>query len=128
MASPEQSRLQRVRRHWVTALKVHARRSLDEFHMIRRALRHPGVPWHAKLVCGLAVLYIVSPIQLIPNFIPILGQMDDLLVLALAIKILKKYASPTALEECRQAPHPSVRLANASQAPAPALWHRNATD
>ena len=42
------------------------------------------VPWHAKMVVGCAVLYVVSPIQLIPNFIPIIGQLDDVLVVTLS--------------------------------------------
>jgi uncharacterized membrane protein YkvA (DUF1232 family) len=61
---------------------------------------HPQVPWHAKAVAGCAVLYVVSPIQIIPNFIPIIGQMDDVLVVTLAIKYLKRYVPQDVLDEC----------------------------
>ncbi len=61
---------------------------------------HPQVPWHAKAVAGCAVLYIVSPIQIIPNFIPVIGQMDDVLVVTLGIKYLRRYVPQSVLDEC----------------------------
>jgi uncharacterized membrane protein YkvA (DUF1232 family) len=90
-----QNRLKRMRR----TLNTRTRQLLNEFHIILRALVHPGVPWFPKLICGCAVLYIISPIQLIPNFIPILGQLDDVLVVGLAIRVLKKYAPQIVLGE-----------------------------
>jgi uncharacterized membrane protein YkvA (DUF1232 family) len=72
---------------------------------------HPNVPWHAKAVAGCAVVYIVSPIQLIPNFIPIVGQMDDVLAVFLAIKYLKRNVSQTVLDECRNGSRVSARKA-----------------
>jgi uncharacterized membrane protein YkvA (DUF1232 family) len=44
-------------------------------------LKHPMTPWPAKLVAGCTAAYLLSPIQLIPTFIPVIGQMDDLFVL-----------------------------------------------
>ena len=67
---------------------------------MRRALVHPQVPWYAKAVVGCAVLYIVSPIQLIPNFIPIIGQLDDVLVVTLSVKFLRRCVSQCVLDEC----------------------------
>ena len=58
------------------------------------------MPWHAKAVAGCAVLYVVSPIQIIPNLIPIIGQMDDVLVVALGIKYLRRYVPQSVLDEC----------------------------
>jgi uncharacterized membrane protein YkvA (DUF1232 family) len=58
------------------------------------------VPWYAKAVVGCAVLYIVSPIQLIPNFIPIIGQLDDVLVVTLGVKFLRRCVSQSVLDEC----------------------------
>jgi uncharacterized membrane protein YkvA (DUF1232 family) len=97
MEAQEQTRMEKQR----LAITVRARTKqlLNEFHLILRALAHPGVPWFPKLICGCAVLYVVSPIQLIPNFIPILGQLDDVLVVGLAIRVLKKYAPQTVLDE-----------------------------
>jgi uncharacterized membrane protein YkvA (DUF1232 family) len=68
-----------------------------------RALVHPAVPWYAKLFCGCAALYVASPIQLIPNFIPIIGQLDDVLVIGLSIKFLKRSVPPAVLDECQNA-------------------------
>jgi uncharacterized membrane protein YkvA (DUF1232 family) len=67
---------------------------------MRRALVHRHVPWHAKLVVGCAVLYVVSPIQLIPNFIPVIGQLDDVLVVTLAIRFLRRCVPQSVLDEC----------------------------
>jgi uncharacterized membrane protein YkvA (DUF1232 family) len=58
------------------------------------------VPWYAKAVSGCAVLYVISPIQLIPNFIPIIGQMDDVLVVSLGIKFLRRCVPRNVLDDC----------------------------
>jgi formylglycine-generating enzyme required for sulfatase activity/uncharacterized membrane protein YkvA (DUF1232 family) len=73
---------------------------LKQFRILRRALAHPEVPWHAKVVATCAVLYIVSPIQLIPNFIPIVGQMDDVAAVIVAMKYLKRHVPQAVLNEC----------------------------
>jgi uncharacterized membrane protein YkvA (DUF1232 family) len=91
------------RKRLIAALKAPVGRLFREFRILLRALAHPGVPWYAKLVCGCAVLYVASPIQLIPNFIPIIGQMDDVLVIGLSIKFLKRYVPSTVLDECQSA-------------------------
>jgi uncharacterized membrane protein YkvA (DUF1232 family) len=54
------------------------------------------------MVAGCAVLYVFSPIQLIPNFIPIIGQTDDVLVVTLGIKFLRKYVPQDVLDECER--------------------------
>jgi uncharacterized membrane protein YkvA (DUF1232 family) len=82
-------------------LKALIKGFFQQFRIIRRALRHPQVPWYAKLVAGGAVLYVVSPIQLIPNFIPVIGQMDDVLVVGLSVKFLRKCVRPDVLEDCQ---------------------------
>jgi len=88
------------RRTWAESLKASAKQFLTQFRVIRRALRHPQVPWYAKMVASCAVLYVFSPIQLIPNFIPIIGQMDDVLVVSLGIKFLKRCVPQNVLDEC----------------------------
>jgi uncharacterized membrane protein YkvA (DUF1232 family) len=84
----------------VHKLKTSIKQVFKQFRVIRRALVHPQVPWHAKAVAGCAVLYVVSPIQIIPNFIPIVGQMDDVLVVTLGIKYLRRYVPQSVLHEC----------------------------
>jgi uncharacterized membrane protein YkvA (DUF1232 family) len=88
------------RRSLSEKLKALVARFFKQFRIIRRALVHPQVPWHAKTVAGCAVLYVISPIQLIPNFIPVIGQMDDVLVVTLAIKFLRRSVPQSVLDEC----------------------------
>lgn len=80
-------------------------------HQIRTLtllLRHPQVPWHARVVAGCSVAYLVSPIQLIPTFIPVIGQMDDLLVLFIGMKLLRKLTPAEILAECEAKASPAV--------------------
>ncbi|CAM3641411.1 YkvA family protein [Bordetella flabilis] len=49
------------------------------------AMRHPGTPWYAKALAILAVAYALSPIDLIPDFIPVLGYLDDVILLPILI-------------------------------------------
>jgi uncharacterized membrane protein YkvA (DUF1232 family) len=84
----------------VNKLKSSIKQVFKQFRIIRRALVHPQVPWHAKAVAGCAVLYVVSPVQLIPNFIPIIGQMDDVLVVTMGIKYLRRHVPQSVLDEC----------------------------
>ena len=110
------------RRHRLAiAAKVRVGQLFKQFRIIRRAAVHPDVPWHAKLVCGCSVLYIVSPIQLIPNFIPVIGQLDDVLLITLSIKLLKRSIPQAVLDECASelssAPVPANAVPSGSTAP-----------
>jgi uncharacterized membrane protein YkvA (DUF1232 family) len=100
-----QTRREQIRQHLGTTLKNRASELLRQYRVMLRALGHPGVPWYAKLVCGCAALYVVSPIQLIPNFIPIIGQLDDVLLIGLSIRLLKRSVPPAVLDQCRNASH-----------------------
>ncbi len=51
-----------------------------ELAVYRRVLHHPDTPWLAKLCLGLAVGYLLLPFDLIPDFIPVLGQLDDVIL------------------------------------------------
>lgn len=62
--------------------------------------KHPGAPWYAKTVAGLSVGYIFSPVQLIPTFIPLIGQLDDLLILYLGMKAVRRLTPQFVLTEC----------------------------
>jgi len=66
-----------------------------------RLLKHPLVPWPAKLAAGCAIGYLVSPIQLIPTFIPVIGQLDDLVIIFLGMKLVHKLAPAEVIAECR---------------------------
>lgn len=60
--------------------------------LVRRLLRDPRVPLHSKLLLGALVLYLASPIDLVPDFVPLAGQLDDALLLALVLRHLVRRA------------------------------------
>ena len=57
-----------------------------------RLARDPEVPREAKAVLGLAVVYLLSPIDIIPDFIPLIGHLDDLYIIALAVSLVMELA------------------------------------
>jgi len=83
-------------------------------HLLFAVLKHPRVPWHAKVIAGCAVAYLVSPIQLIPTFIPVVGQMDDLLILFAGMSCLRRLVSAEVLAEC-EAGADSWRIAQSAR-------------
>ncbi|WPH11743.1 YkvA family protein [Variovorax paradoxus] len=66
------------------------------------AYRHPGTPWFAKLLAAFVVAYALSPIDLIPDFIPVLGYLDDALLLPGLIWLNIRLIPADVLEECRE--------------------------
>ncbi|MBI2174920.1 MAG: DUF1232 domain-containing protein [Candidatus Omnitrophica bacterium] len=73
-----------------------------EIYAIYLAYRDPRVPWYAKLLAACVVAYAFSPIDLIPDFIPILGYLDDLLLLPIGIYFVLKMIPDDVMAECRQ--------------------------
>ena len=65
-----------------------------------RVLKHPCAPWSARIVAGCSTAYLVSPVQLIPSFIPVIGQLDDVLVLYLGMKFINAITPAWIREEC----------------------------
>lgn len=57
-------------------------------------------PWPARVAAGCAVAYVFSPIQLIPTFIPLIGQLDDLLVVYAGAKLVRRLTPNSVLAEC----------------------------
>jgi uncharacterized membrane protein YkvA (DUF1232 family) len=66
------------------------------------ALKHSQTPWYAKLVAACTVGYLFSPIQFIPSFIPVIGFLDDLLVVFLGLTLLRRITPPGVLSQCRE--------------------------
>ncbi len=90
------------------------------------AFRHPGVPWYARLLAIVVAGYAFSPIDLIPDFIPVIGYLDDLILVPLGIYLVIKLIPETVMEECRneaeerfQREKPSMPLAALAVA---AVW------
>jgi uncharacterized membrane protein YkvA (DUF1232 family) len=65
------------------------------------AARDPRTPWAARLVAGLVVAYIFSPIDLIPDFIPVLGLVDDLLLVPLGLMLAVRLIPAEVMDESR---------------------------
>lgn len=73
-----------------------------EVYALYFACRDPRVPWYAKLLAVGIVGYAFSPIDLIPDFIPVLGYLDDLVLIPLGIMAVRAMIPGAVLEECRQ--------------------------
>jgi uncharacterized membrane protein YkvA (DUF1232 family) len=65
------------------------------------AARDPRVPWHAKALAGAVAAYALSPIDLIPDFIPLLGYLDDLLIVPAGIWLALRLIPPPLMAELR---------------------------
>lgn len=67
--------------------------------LLWRLLKDRRVPWWAKALLLVLLLYLALPVDLIPDFIPVLGHLDDLLVVLLVVAVLLRAAPPEAIEE-----------------------------
>ena len=82
--------------------KARALQLKAETYAIYLAYRDPRVPWHARLFAACVVGYAFSPIDLIPDFIPVLGYLDDLILIPLGITLALRMIPPEVMAECRQ--------------------------
>lgn len=67
------------------------------------AARDPRVPWYAKAIALLTLAYALSPIDLIPDFIPVLGYLDDLIIVPAGLLLARRLIPDAIIEEHRQA-------------------------
>jgi len=65
------------------------------------AARDPRVPWYAKLVAAAVAAYALSPIDLIPDFIPVVGHLDDVIIVPLGLWLAIRLIPPAVLAELR---------------------------
>lgn len=70
-------------------------------YVVYLACRDPRTPWYAKVFAGGVVAYALSPIDLIPDFIPVLGYLDDLILVPLGIVLALKMIPEPVLLDCR---------------------------
>ena len=82
-------------------LKEKARHLKNEIIAISLAFKDERTPLIAKIMIGLTISYALSPIDLIPDFIPVLGYLDDLIILPIMIMISIKLIPTDVLLECR---------------------------
>jgi uncharacterized membrane protein YkvA (DUF1232 family) len=73
-----------------------------ELAFYRLVLKHPQTPWPAKFFLGLAVGYLLLPFDLIPDFIPVLGQLDDLVVIPILLYLALLFIPKPVLQSCRE--------------------------
>ncbi|MEO0250537.1 MAG: YkvA family protein [candidate division WOR-3 bacterium] len=78
-----------------------ARELKKDIYTLYYAYKDPRVPWYAKVLAAAVVAYAASPIDLIPDFIPIFGYLDDLVILPLGIIVALKAVPRHVLAECR---------------------------
>lgn len=94
-------------RYWI-CLQGWARTLRLELSALYFACRDPRTPWYAKWVAGLIVAYALSPIDLIPDPIPVLGYLDDLILLPLSILFVRRLIPQEVMDDgCSQAEHES---------------------
>lgn len=81
--------------------KALAARLKQEFEVYRLVLKHPETPWLAKVFLGLAVGYLLMPFDLIPDFIPVLGQLDEVVIIPILLYIALLLIPKAIIESCR---------------------------
>jgi uncharacterized membrane protein YkvA (DUF1232 family) len=83
-------------KRWARAIRLDA-------HAIYLASRDPRVPWYAKAVAISIAAYALSPIDLIPDFIPVLGYLDEAIILPLGVALVVRLIPPDIMAEYRAA-------------------------
>jgi uncharacterized membrane protein YkvA (DUF1232 family) len=79
-----------------------ARRLSAQTYALYLAYRHPKTPWYAKALTALIVGYVFSPIDPIPDFIPVVGLLDEMVVVPIGVLLAAKMIPPDVLEACRE--------------------------
>jgi uncharacterized membrane protein YkvA (DUF1232 family) len=82
-------------KRWALGLKV-------EVYALYLAYKDPRVPWHARAFAAVVVAYAFSPIDLIPDPIPVLGYLDDLVIIPLGVALAIRMIPTQILAECRE--------------------------
>jgi uncharacterized membrane protein YkvA (DUF1232 family) len=87
--------------------KEKAKRLRDDLYVLWLAFGDRRTPWYAKALVAVVVAYVVSPVDLVPDFIPVLGYIDDLFLVPAGIYLALKMVPREVLEEYRQKPRPA---------------------
>lgn len=96
------NKLFKLWRAWVETLKAITRQLKRELQVYRLLLNHPETPLFSKILLGLAVGYLLLPFDLIPDFIPILGQLDDVVLIPLLLYLAHLQIPNTLIQQCRE--------------------------
>jgi uncharacterized membrane protein YkvA (DUF1232 family) len=98
-----------------------ARRIKRDTYALYLAVRDPRTPWYAKLFAACIVAYAFSPLDLIPDFIPVLGYLDDVIIVPLGIILALRMIPADVMAECRteaEVSRPSSKPSNYAAAAA----------
>lgn len=94
-----------------------------ELYALYLAARHPQTPWYAKLIVAGFVAYAVTPVDLVPDAIPILGFVDDLIFIPIAVALAIRFVPSAVISECRmRAQERMAALPKASWVTIGAVW------
>lgn len=83
-------------------LKERTKQLKNDVPAVFLALNDKKTPWYAKLFAALTVAYALSPIDFVPDFIPVLGYLDDLIILPLLVALTVKFIPKDVFEEYRK--------------------------
>src|SRR5437764_4506639 len=86
----------------IVRLRNRARELKIELIALALAARHPQTPWYAKLIVAGCVAYALSPVDLIPDFIPVIGLIDDLIFIPIALALAVRFIPGEVLADCRR--------------------------
>lgn len=86
----------------IQKLKAITKQLKREFEVYRLVLKHPETPLIAKFFLGLAIGYLLLPFDLIPDFIPVLGQLDDVVLIPLFVWLALQFIQPDIIKHCRE--------------------------
>ena len=95
------AKMRQIRMNILQSLRSWAKRIKADAMTLWFACRNPRTPWHAKALGMFVVAYALSPIDLIPDFIPILGYLDDVLLLPILMWLTLRLLPADVLQECR---------------------------
>ena len=86
----------------MSKLKERAKRLKTDIPAVFLALKEKRTPWYAKIIAAVIVVYALSPIDLIPDFIPLLGYLDDIIILPALVVWCVRCIPADVLEDCRR--------------------------
>ena len=86
---------------WLAAWRAKTRKLKVQSLTLYMAWRDPRLPWYVRAFIALVAAYALSPIDLIPDFIPVLGYLDDLLLVPMGISLALRMIPAEVLSECQ---------------------------
>lgn len=94
-------------------LKNKTRSLRKEVFALVLAMRHPDTPWYAKLLAACVIAYALSPIDLIPDPVPVIGYLDDIIIVPLGVLAVRRLVPANVLAECRNRAAAGIQVGSA---------------